>query len=49
MFLNEKLRQRIYAFLAAYEKLQKLKYFKIFLVTDLSFLYSFVYHLKKDP
>lgn len=36
-------------FLAAYRKLQKLKYFKIFLVTDLRILYSFVYHLKKDP
>jgi len=44
MFLNEKLRQRIYAFLAAYEKLQKLKYFKIFLGRSTRILYSFVYH-----
>jgi hypothetical protein len=44
MFLNEKLRQRIYDFLAAYRKLQKLKYFKIFLGSDLRILHSFVHH-----
>lgn len=45
----KKLRQRIYTFLTVYRKLQKLKYFKIFLGCDLRILYSFVYHLKKRP
>ncbi len=45
----KKLRQRIYDFLAVYRKLQKLKYFKIFLGCGLRILYSFVYHLKKRP
>jgi len=45
----KKLRQRIYDFLTAYRKLQKLKYFKIFLGCGFRILHSFVYHLKKDP